>query len=411
MSEKSKLSKDGADPAELLQAGLAHQRAGRLADAARLYEQVLGHAPDDANALNLLGLVRHVEGDGGAAAALLERAVALRPDSALFQGNLGAVLAAAGRLDEAEARLRAALARRPDDPMANRNLAGVLYHRGDAAAALRHYKRALAGAPADPDAHLGLAHAQKALGQMEAAARSCRAVLARVPDHAEARYLLAALEQRNVPDRPPASYVRAVFDAYAGHFERDLVESLGYRIPAEIVALVAAISDTKADDVLDLGCGTGLCGAALRGRARWLVGIDLSPRMLAKARERGIYDELHLGDILDTLPTMPAASFDLVVAADVFNYLGDLGPVLRSIARLLRPGGFVVFSTEAIAAPDPGGARFRLTNSLRYVHATEYVQQTALAAGLSECAWRPVTVRCERDAPVAGDLFLYRREA
>jgi len=406
------MSRHGADPEALLQAGIAHQRAGRLAEAARLYGQVLGEAPDDANALNLLGLVHHAKGDLDAALPLLERAVAIRPDSPLFLGNLGAVLAAAGRLEAASARLLAALAGRPDDPTINRNLASVLYQRGDPAAAARHYERALAAAPADPDAHLGLAHARKALGLLDAAAQSCRAALARRPDHAEARYLLAALEQQDVPDRPPASYVRAVFDAYASRFERDLVETLDYRIPEAIAALVAEQIAAPALAVLDLGCGTGLCGAALKGQARRLIGIDLSARMIAKARDRGIYDELHLGDILDILPSLTPASFELVVAADVFNYLGELAPVFEAVAPLLQPGGHLVFTTEAAARTDNDGAEpggFRLATSLRYVHAAAYVRRAAAAAGLGERTWRPVTIRRERDRPVAGDLFLYRR--
>ncbi|MFO1188895.1 MAG: tetratricopeptide repeat protein [Alphaproteobacteria bacterium] len=410
------MSRHGADPGALLQAGIAHQRAGRLGDAARLYEQVLASAPNDANALNLLGLIHHAKGDTEAALPLLERAVSLRPDSPLFLGNLGAVLAAAGRLEAALARLLAALARRPGDPTINRNLGSVFYQRGDPATAARHYEQTLVAAPGDPDAHLGLAHAYKALGRLDAAAQSCRAALERRPDHAEARYLLAALEQRDVPDRPPASYVRAVFDAYAGRFERDLVETLGYHIPEAIAALVAEQIAAPTVAALDLGCGTGLCGAALKGRARRLVGIDLSARMIAKAQDRRIYDELHHGDILEYLPRLAPASFDLAIAADVFNYLGELGPVFEAIARLLQPGGHLVFTTEAAARPDNDpdndGAKcdgFRLATTLRYVHAAEYVRRTAAGAGLCECAWRPVTIRRERNAPVAGDLFLYRR--
>lgn len=402
----------GADPFALLQTGLAHQRAGRLADAARLYQQVLARAPHDANALNLLGLVRHLEGDNETARALLERAVGLRPDSAIFLGNLGAVLMAKGQLGAAEARLRAALAKRPDDPVFNRNLAGVLYHRGDAAAAARHYERTLFAAPSDADAHLGLAHAQKALGQAGAAAASCRAALDLRPDHAEARFLLAALEQRDVPDRPPASYVRAVFDAYAERFEHDLVKNLGYRIPEEISALVVSLGDAAPAAVLDLGCGTGLCGAALRGRAKRLVGIDVSAHMLAKAREQNIYDELLEGDILDIMPTLPAGSFDLICAADVFNYLGDLAPVLVAAARLLASGGQLVFSTERASEDEKGaddGTGYLLTRNLRYAHVTDFVRRAARAAGLGECAWKPVAVRLERNAPVSGDLFLFRR--
>jgi predicted TPR repeat methyltransferase len=158
--------------------------------------------------------------------------------------------------------------------------------------------------------------------------------------------------------------------------------------------------------VLDLGCGTGLSGLALRPFALRLEGLDLSPRMLAEARRRqGLYDALHEGDLLEALPARPGA-FDLVVAADVLNYLGDLAPALGAIAAALALGGVAAFSVEA----GEGGAPFALAEAMRYRHDPAHVAALAEAAGLAVVARREgVALRTERGLPVLGALFVLRR--
>jgi len=156
-------------------------------------------------------------------------------------------------------------------------------------------------------------------------------------------------------------------------------------------------------DVLDLGCGTGLSGAALRGLARQLTGVDLSPRMLARARERGFYDRLIEGDIVQVLAGQ-GASFDLVVAADVFVYIGDLEAVVASAGQVLRPGGWLAFSVETLSEGE-----YRLQPTGRYAHAPAYIEALAQRHGFARVAEQAVTLRVEQGRPVAGELQLWRR--
>jgi predicted TPR repeat methyltransferase len=158
-------------------------------------------------------------------------------------------------------------------------------------------------------------------------------------------------------------------------------------------------------DVLDLGCGTGLSGAVLRGLARQLTGIDLSPRMLAHARGRGLYDRLIEGDIVPVLAGL-GTNFDLVAAADVFVYFGDLEALLASAARALRPGGWLAFSVESLSAGE-----YHLQPTGRYAHAPAYIGVLAQRHGLTRVAERDVTLRVEQGKPVAGLLQLWRRTA
>lgn len=392
-----------------LREGAARHARGELDGAARLYRKVLARRPGEANALNLLGVVARQRGDVARALDLAAQAVAARPDSPIFLANQGAALAEAGRLAEASQALRAALARRPDDVVALRNLGQVLAAAGDPRGALAPLRRAVALAPALPEPWLALAHALREAGEPGAADAARRALAS--PNlaptlAAQARFLLAALGEERAPDRAPAEYVRDLFDGYAARFDAQLEGALGYRTPALLAALLEAdgIAPDGTRRVLDLGCGTGLSGLALKPFARRMVGLDLAPRMLAEAQRRGIYDALEQADLLDWLPRHRAA-FDLVAAADVLNYLGDLGPALAAISGALAPGGVAAFSIEA-----GEGAPFALGPGLRYRHDPAHVAHLAAAAGLGELARREAVLREERGEPVRGVLFLLRRD-
>jgi predicted TPR repeat methyltransferase len=155
-------------------------------------------------------------------------------------------------------------------------------------------------------------------------------------------------------------------------------------------------------DILDLGCGTGLCGQLLRPLARTLTGIDLAPAMVEKSRSRGVYDRLELGELLGFLQTV-GKNFDLLVGADVFIYVGDLLPLFEASAAALRAGGWMVFSVEAC-----GGERFRLQSSQRFAHSMPYVEKIASICGFELVSCRPIAIRMEAGNPVAGFLVMLR---
>lgn len=399
------------DPYALLKEGMAHQQAGDLAAAERLYRRVAAARPRDANAHNLLGVVARQRGDPRAALRHTGRALALQPDAPVFLANHGGALAEAGELRDAVRFLRAALRRRPDDPVALRNLGQALAALGDPHGALEPLGRSVALAPEAVEPRLALAHALREVGDAEGAAAAAEIALARATPGsglaAQAGFLLAALGRAAVPDRAPAEYVRDLFDGFAERFDSDLAGGLGYRTPELLATAVreaaggGALSGVPRG--LDLGCGTGLSGVALAPLVRRLEGLDLSPRMLEQARRRGVYAALHEGDLLRWLPGHPGA-FDLIAAADVLNYLGDLRPALAAIAGAVRPGGLAAFSLEV----GDGGAPFALGTTMRYRH--DPSQTVGLAAEAFEVlAQREAILRQERGVPVAGALMVLRR--
>jgi predicted TPR repeat methyltransferase len=393
------------DPGALLRQGLARHQSGDLPGAERLYRQVLALRPDDGNALNLLGQIARARGDLPEALRLIGQAVARNPGAPVFLAAHGAALAEAGRLPEAEAALRAAVGARPEDAVSLRNLGQVLSTQGRVGEALAPLRQAVALQPGSGPAHLALAHACREAGLPDEAATHAARAAADPTIAEQARFLQAALGAAPPPDRAPPGYVRDLFDQYAPRFDADLTGRLGYRTPAMLAEMLreAGVAADGSRAVLDLGCGTGLSGEALRPFAGVLEGVDLSPRMLAAARARGIYDALHEADLLDVLPARPS-HWGLVAAADVLNYLGDLSAVLPAMAAALAPGGLAAFSLEKGEE-----APCALGPDLRYRHHPGHLRALAAAAGLEILAEREAALRQEKGVPVQGLLWLLRR--
>lgn len=218
---------------------------------------------------------------------------------------------------------------------------------------------------------------------------------------------LAAHGAGGSPQAAPA-YVEALFDDYAPRFEDSLVVRLGYRTPEAlqqaIGATMAARGIGRFERALDLGCGTGLMGERLRASVERLEGVDLSANMLGEARRKGIYDRLEKADLQAFLDAEQGAA-DLIVAADVLNYVGALEAPLASASRALRHGGIVAFSLETHG----GGEPVRLGTSLRFQHAVEPTLGICRAVGLEVISAEAVTIRMDRGVPVDGMIVLAGR--
>jgi predicted TPR repeat methyltransferase len=297
------------------------------------------------------------------------------------------------------------VAARPGDAVSLRNLGQALCALGDAAAALAPLRQAAALQPQAAEPWLALAHALREAGDREAAAQAAAAALAHGDAvlAAQARFLLAALGHGTVPDRAPAQYVRDLFDHFAPRFDAELTGRLAYRTPAALAELLSETGMPGGLRVLDLGCGTGLSGLALAPFAARMEGLDLSPRMLVEAAKRNLYAALHEAELVAWLPGRPAA-FDLIAAADVLNYLGDLAPAFAAIHAALAPVGWLGFSIEAGET-----APYALGEAMRYRHHPDHVAALARTAGFTEAARRDVVLRTEKGAPVAGVLFALTR--
>lgn len=198
------------------------------------------------------------------------------------------------------------------------------------------------------------------------------------------------------------TYVKALFDQYAPKFDAALMDDLGYRAPALLLAAVvgacaAAGRPASFGRVVDLGCGTGLAARAFSAVAGEIIGIDLSPRMIERARATGLYAELDVAEIVEGLGRRPDASADLILAADVMVYVHDMTPLLAEVARVLASGGLFAFTVESHA-----GEGVVLGEGLRYAYSASRVQALMATAGLRLERLEPASSRTESGAPVPG---------
>jgi len=385
----------------------ALSRLGRADEAFVACDAALALDPDCGSAWHLLGVLHIGREDFAKAAAALARAIDLVGDRADLCLNLGVSLLKCGRFEDAERRLTRAVCLDPASGAASKikRLCDFILAAigGDMGAAKAAYPADAFDdqAAADRIFRTALLYLDWS-GRGGAAAAVGEAWVAARGDSVEAIHLRDAVLSRPVP-RQPAALVAQHFDGIANDFDERLVRRLDYRGPEQLGALIAARLPANADlDVLDLGCGTGLCGGVLRPYARRLEGVDLSPGMLARARAGGQYDQLEVADLHAAL-TARAARWDLLVAADTFPYLGDLAPVFEAARTALRRGGWFAFTTETT---DQDG--YRLRGNGRYAHDPAYVRR--LADGRFEVAGHVTApLRREGGDVVEGDAWLLRR--
>jgi predicted TPR repeat methyltransferase len=409
---------------------IALQQAEQWAAADDVYRSILEVAPDHAGALHFSGVLAHQRGRSDDAVALIGRSLELEPERADWYSNLGIVQQSRLRLDDAVAAYRRAIELDPSHANAHSNLGVLLRAKGEVAEAEAAYRAAIridpehsdayhnlgvllnaqkrpreaalcfskviTLRPQDPEARRLLALAHCTLGEVEKAEEIFREWLEDDPDDPIARHMLAACSGRDVPPRASDAFIEKTFDRFAASFDSKLAR-LSYRAPALVAEVLtrSGIAPTKRLDVLDVGCGTGLCGPLVAPYARRLVGVDLSERMLDQARERNVYDELVKGELTAYLAGCDEA-FDVIVSADTLVYFGALDAIAGAAANALRPGGRLVFTVEELV-----GAGYSLGTSGRYQHSREYI-----AAVLTETALRPEIVpaelRLEAGEPVAG---------
>jgi predicted TPR repeat methyltransferase len=339
---------------------------GHLPRALDLIHRARAIAPHVARVHYLLGLYHSDSRNAALSLDAFENAIRLDPTNAKAHNNRGSALEQLGRTRDAEAAFRTAL--ELDQKLAQPyiNLGHLLEQRGALAEAADVYAEAIA------------------IGLDRAMFEQYRAVASGTDTEAS-----------------PESWVRSTFDNFAPVFDQRL-RSLGYSVPEDLARILLP-GLARRVDILDLGCGTGFCGVAFASRKARLIGVDLSEKMLHQAAARGVYDELVVAEATDYLEQCVPASFDLVIAADVFVYFGALEPVFEEAARVLRPAGTFAFSTEEGTRRD-----FALLPSGRYAHSYDYIRRIASGAFTLSRA-DPIVVRKEAGRDLAGRLYILGR--
>lgn len=386
---------------ELFHDGLAHFEAGRFAQAEGCFTAALALAPGRPSLLTNVGVTRVRLGKAAEAIPVLRQAVAAEPNNLEAWAHLAQAHERLADLAEALACCDQALAIGPDRSSLWLQRGQLLVRLNRAEAALTAFDRAIEADPERADAWSHKGTLLREAHRPADAAVCFQRALALGADPEVHRYFLASVAGSGAPATAPRQYVQFLFDDYASEFQDHLVGLLGYQGHTVLVGHLAQVAPRRFRSALDLGCGTGLCGPLVQPRVDRLDGVDLSGAMLDQARALGCYTELVQADAATYLAGCNRRD-DLVLAADVFIYIGALEEVFRGVARILAPEGVFAFTVERWDGPDG----VRLLPSLRYAHSEAHIRDLAQAHGLRVLDLLQAPLRQDQQRPVAG-LYVY----
>jgi len=389
--------------------GLMLKHLRRREEARLCFDKALALRPDFNEARQARESLLAELGAPAEALAKLERALRDEPRSPEKWNGRGSLLAALGRREEALTSFDRALSLKPDFVEALSNRATALFELGRYEEALAGFDALLVVEPTLAVAWNNRGNVLLKLERFEEAAESYGRALALMPTLKEAADNREfSLFQLRRTKRSPAKYVRGLFDEFSTHYDETMLNRLDYRAHLHVRALADRVLPLSSlpKRILDLGCGTGLLGIVFQGLAAGgrLDGLDISPRMIAAAQKRGIYDDLLVGE-LETVLMNRGRTYDLVISADTLTYFGELGPVFAGVAKRLERRGFFLFTSEA---KDREG--WEETDVHRFRHSEAYLRAEASRAGFQCVELTKCILRLEQNTPVAGFAVELKKE-
>jgi len=417
--------------------GTVYYAKGKLDDAIRLYRTAIEKQPNYADAYYNLGLALTKNNKPEEAILLLKKLLEHVPDhfAARFhiacaymqqdhlddaiqefltieishphhfetQTNLATCFLKKGMFDYAKIHYMKALELTSSDTQSLFNLGYINMQQGNLDAAIQYYQHTVNSAPDFFAAQNNLGAAFLAKPHIGLALQHYREALRIQPNNKSIAYTIQALEQNQPLLTAPPDYVQSLFDAYSDHYELHLLQALDYKVPQLFEkALKGFITQSKPLDILDLGCGTGLCGAPFKTYAKSLTGVDLSPKMLAVAAEKEIYTHLLTQDMSEFL-TDKNQQFDLMLAGDALVYMGDLTVLFKLANQALRQQGLFVFNAEICKE-----APFKMNQSGRFSHSKDYLDDEAAKNHFKIVYYQTVITRQQNNEPVSGHLYVLK---
>jgi predicted TPR repeat methyltransferase len=323
------------------------------------------------------------------------------------QTNLATCYFKLGLLNEAKRYYFKALAMMPEDKQVLFNLGIIAMQQGMVADAIKFYQQVIMLDPNSFDAHNNLGIAFLSQKKTSLALTHFYAALKLQPNNEAIRHTIKIIKGENNLSGSPPEYIQTLFDSYADHYDSHLTQTLNYNVPQRLYQMVQLSYDLSKVkwDILDLGCGTGLCGELFKSAARSLVGVDISEKMLAQAEQKNSYDEVVLSDILVFL-THQAKTYDLILAGDVVVYFGDLNALFETVAHALNREGLFAFNAEINEHEN-----YQMTTTGRFAHRKEYIDQLIAENGYKILRYQIAKLRVENEQSVPGHLYLLQLRA
>lgn len=381
--------------------GLTLAKQHKLEEAITHFAWIVDANPEHAAARFQLGLVLTQQDKIAEAIESFLAIDRVHPFHFETQVNLATCYLKQGAQEEAKNYYLKALELAPRDTQILFNLGVIYTQQGLMDSAIQYYQRAIQADPDFFDAHNNLGVAFLAKQHVGFALNHFKEALRLKPYDAAIQYSVQMLSKDQRLLAAPIDYIKNLFNFYANHYEPHLLKSLDYQVPT---FLFRAVSDSKklplapTWDILDLGCGTGLCAPAWKPFAKTLVGVDLSERMLEIARQKNLYDTL-VENTIDTFLSTQQATFDVILAGDVLVYMGDLEKLFVLVQQALKPHGLFVFNTE-ISEHEP----FMMNQSGRFSHQKSYLDQLTEQNHFTLISYKTMITRTQNHQPVFGHL-------
>lgn len=388
--------------------GLCYMEEGKLKEAAQCFLNVIERMPTYFRPYVMLGQIRLDQKDEASAEAYFNKALELTPNAYQAWSGKGAIENARKNYAAASQYFQNAIQSNPGNHHAWYVMGAFLQEQKQMPDAEQFLRRAVELNPSYLLSQVALANNLFNMGKRTEALSHIEAVLAQDPENVAFKHMRAGIVGET-PENAPAEYVSNLFDGYAETFDIHLVSGLGYKTPTVIAEtleqVMQQVGDARHDlSLLDLGCGTGLGAEALKGITSWRAGVDLSEKMIDKAREKQLYDALEVAEVVSYLQHS-TRHYDLIAACDVLVYIGNLEPLFAASADKLSPQGYLVLSIENGDAFAP----FALRPSGRYVHAASYLESLAAQHGLKVLRKDLATIRTENYEPVEGYIFIFQK--
>lgn len=379
---------------------------GNKSGALKHYKKALSLDPKNPDALTNMGTTLQEEGQLDEAMSCYQRALVVAPDAPNILYNAATILSLQGQHAKAHEYLKKAVAIQTDHADTWSLLASTTQHLKDLPGAVEYYQKAIELDPRNIESLFGAGLALKELGEIQAAASHFRRVLEVDPDHDTVRFFLSTLGEESVPEQCPENYVSSLFDDFAETFDSQLLKNLEYNAPSALRATYDEAFDDNRNklSIIDLGCGTGLSGEAFSNISKRMIGIDLSPKMLEKAKQRNIYSKLIADDICRGLQTL-GAEFELAICVDTFVYIGDLAGTMDEISNALSPDGIFTFTVERLDE----NLDYRLNASGRYSHNQVYIRKVLKDSAMDVLHVKEGVLRQERGSPMQGYFFVAQK--
>lgn len=426
---------------KLLETATQQIEKNELREAAETLNRAQQMWPNDARVFMLAGLMAEKSGNIPAAFDALRRSVALDPLWTPGELQLALLYARRGMYDKAIAHAQKLTKREPNNALVLAHLVDFAHDSGNMELAISELRRGLTYLPKDVQMRRWLANDLQVTGQhaeaydiwtslIEENPRDEMALLGRVTTLIEGGKASAAIPDTTslieidpgnsiyayysaiahgvTPDHQPPELNRRMFDSMAETYDQHMVRGLGYQLPKIVAEKILRRFPTKSMNVLDLGCGSGLLGVCLGRIDGFLIGVDISTKMVEQAGRHGVYDRFHTVNMLDALRETPAEVYEIITALDVFIYTGDLKATVPNAHRILMPAGDLYFSCEI--APENGPDLVLQPNG-RYAHKRSHVLALCKEAGFEDVQIEDLVLRREAGEPVNGFLVVAHKAA